>query len=105
MSTPRLGHGPIAMRQVGNDPLQRRGDFYWKVWGDGTRELILGIPIADYGPRTDRYTPTGWTIDHKNHRGAQWSWDGNEDAPTLLPSLHAVGIWHGWVTAGQLVEA
>ena len=26
----------------------------------------------------------------------------NEEAPTLRPSLHAVGIWHGWVTAGQL---
>lgn len=33
-----------------------------------------------------------------------WQWDGNEDKPTLTPSVNAEGIWHGWVRAGRLVS-
>jgi hypothetical protein len=29
-----------------------------------------------------------------------WQWDGNEDAPTLSPSVHHVGHWHGWLRNG-----
>jgi hypothetical protein len=33
-----------------------------------------------------------------------WTWDGNESAPTLRPSLgqRCCG-WHGYLTAGKLV--
>ena len=33
-----------------------------------------------------------------------WEWDGNEDKPTLSPSVNAVGCWHGWVKSGRLVS-
>lgn len=29
-----------------------------------------------------------------------WEWDGNRDKPTLQPSVHHVGHWHGRLTAG-----
>jgi len=29
-----------------------------------------------------------------------WAWDGNRDAPTLNPSVHDVGHWHGWLRNG-----
>jgi uncharacterized protein DUF6527 len=29
-----------------------------------------------------------------------WEWDGNRDKPTLTPSVHHVGHWHGWLRAG-----
>jgi len=29
-----------------------------------------------------------------------WEWDGNLEAPTLSPSVHHVGHWHGWLQAG-----
>lgn len=29
-----------------------------------------------------------------------WTWDGNKDRPTLSPSVHHVGHWHGWLRAG-----
>lgn len=29
-----------------------------------------------------------------------WDWDGNEGAPTLSPSVHHVGHWHGWLRNG-----
>ena len=117
--TPRLGHEPIRMRYVGPQPpteslsmyagaglLSQRGDFFWDLRG-GKRSLVVALPIV---PRTFRDDPkdwewSRWTIDHPNHCDAQWSWDGNEMEPTLSPSLHAVGLWHGWVRGGMLVEA
>ena len=33
-----------------------------------------------------------------------WHWDGNFDQPTLSPSIHHVGRWHGYMTAGRLVS-
>lgn len=36
--------------------------------------------------------------------GASWAFDGNEDAPTLSPSIHHVGCWHGWLNCGQYKE-
>lgn len=29
-----------------------------------------------------------------------WEWDGNWEAPTLSPSVHHVGHWHGWLRNG-----
>jgi len=33
----------------------------------------------------------------------KWNWDGNEQAPTLTPSIQIIGEcgWHGWLTAGN----
>jgi hypothetical protein len=111
--TPRLGHEPIEMRYFADkaafhdvaDP--RRGDFHWDIGEDGRRTLVIRMPSTPWG-RSERprdYQWTRWTIDHQNHCGASWSWDGNEVKPTLSPSLHAVGHWHGYVRNGMLVEA
>lgn len=44
---------------------------------------------------------------------ASWQWDGNEESPTLYPSVHhqvddgAGGLkthWHGWLRAGEWVS-
>lgn len=47
------------------------------------------------------------------HDGA-WQWDGNEDRPTLSPSVDTgyrhpnsgqqVSLWHGWIRAGRMVS-
>lgn len=34
-----------------------------------------------------------------------WGWDGNRDAPTLTPSVHHVGHWHGFLRAGVWEQA
>lgn len=31
-----------------------------------------------------------------------WGWDGNEDKPTLTPSILAPNEWHGYMRAGRL---
>lgn len=33
-----------------------------------------------------------------------WGWDGNEDKPTLQPSIHTLEHWHGWLRNGHLVS-
>ena len=127
-NTPRLGHKPVEMKRLLPDVTDefveslewqdlgggRRvkrfpqnpknvGEFYWDLQ-DGKRKLVVGIPTAPSEDWPDFLLST-WTIDHENNNRAQWGWDGNEDAPTLTPSIHAVGAWHGWVQNGELVEA
>lgn len=36
---------------------------------------------------------------------ATWRWDGNRAAPTLSPSIHHIGHWHGYLRAGFWVQA
>lgn len=31
-----------------------------------------------------------------------WVWNGNEETPTLTPSIHWPDHWHGHLTAGEL---
>jgi hypothetical protein len=80
------------------------GEF---AWGDenGVRYIMIALPC----PRADapdnyimNYLPV---INGGNMPGKRWGWDGNEDAPTLTPSIHCIGHWHGWVRNGALVEA
>ena len=33
-----------------------------------------------------------------------WTFNGDEDRPTLHPSVHYVGHWHGYFTAGRMVS-
>jgi hypothetical protein len=37
-------------------------------------------------------------------REPRWQWDGNEDKPTLTPSVHRIEGWHGYVRAGRMVN-
>lgn len=39
-------------------------------------------------------------LSFRPHPSPSWDWDGNRDAPTLQPSVHHVGHWHGWLRAG-----
>lgn len=34
-----------------------------------------------------------------------WTWDGSLEAPTLTPSIHHRGHWHGWLRAGVWTQA
>ena len=41
--------------------------------------------------------------------GKAWTWDGNREQPTLTPSINCNGPsgcgWHGFITAGKLINA
>jgi len=102
IATPKHKHWPIQMERVLRmSDFCKAGQFKWKISEQGYRTLVLAVPHTN----PSGWLLTEWTIDHKNDCDAQWSFDGNEKRPTLTPSLHAKGIWHGYVTAGMLVEA
>lgn len=56
---------------------------------------------------------TFWPYRERLQNGSLWTWDGDEERPTLSPSLHLqIGgtaevprrtLWHGWLRAGRLV--
>lgn len=99
----RVGHEPITMKRVdGFEALSHgpAGLFYWDTKGD-RRYICLNVPTKA------KHREDGVAFIRIPVTGAQqpvWQWDGNEDAPTLTPSLGVGGHWHGFCTAGKLVE-
>lgn len=78
------------------------GAFYFVENDDG---LYIGLMIpGEDGPR-ELPINTGTKVDKR------WLWDGNREAPTLMPSIAAwlsdgngglVEHWHGWMKNGNL---
>ena len=100
--TPRFNHKPYEMRRRSSSKgITGVGDFTWRFVGGDQRVLVVAIPAVS----RPGWLLSEWTINHRNESNAQWQWNGNEERPTLAPSLHAVGIWHGHVREGKLVEA
>jgi Family of unknown function (DUF6527) len=106
-NTPRFGHEPVVMTQVARanvDLLDKAGEFAWAD-ENGKRYIMIALP------QPTPENPDNYIINYipvifgSNISGKSWGWDGNEDKPTLTPSIHCVGHWHGWVRAGILVEA
>lgn len=105
MTTPRYGHEPIAMRHLtadfGSHTQPEAGQFYFLYPADGGRKLCVAVPgrerafLACLPVRTD---------DQQRDKRS-WIWNGDKELPTLSPSLHCVGLWHGWVRGGYLIEA
>jgi hypothetical protein len=76
------------------------GDFYFETDDRGQRMFVFCLPNAS-GCRI----PLRPLVDQKINRGHSWEWDGNEDKPTLTPSVNAEGCWHGFVREGRMVDA
>lgn len=43
-------------------------------------------------------------IGFKPDGGPTWNWDGDLDRPTLSPSIHHTGHWHGWLRQGVYTD-
>jgi len=92
---------PIPMRRVEDyQDVVMPGDFYWSLnVSEWPPVRYIGIKLPGGGFCNIRINvPRGWT------------WDGNEDAPTLTPSIFhepqgGLHSWHGFATAGKLVAA
>jgi hypothetical protein len=41
---------------------------------------------------------------HGTHGRPQWTLSGDLERPTLSPSIHLVGFWHGWLREGRFVS-
>lgn len=83
----------IPARRVPYGQMKVPGDFCF----DEEREHIYVILPGMKHPDAIR-------IEKGSDRGHPrvWGWDGNEDKPTLQPSIHCPGEWHGYLTEGEL---
>ena len=73
------------------------GEFVWAESRDLKRTLYIVLP-GECHPCAipcQKGPPGGDRV---------WGWDGNEEKPTLDPSINYVGHWHGWLRAGRLVS-
>lgn len=71
----------------------------WAFDKDGST-IFIRIP-----DRSERGVMIAWTLRPiPDPQINDWQWDGNREAPTLTPSLHLVGVWHGWMTQGRLIS-
>ncbi len=78
------------------------GAFLWDIQG-ARRSLVFILPGEDYYRSIQ--------VVHGPAPGEQvWGWDGNEERPTITPSILAydrdapgqrVEHWHGWLRAGR----
>lgn len=103
---PRYGHAPIKMSPRANGdffegPRGKAGEFYWSIV-DGRRWLNFMVPGKDQNGN-DKAKFCNVPVD--GIAPTPWQWDGNEDTPTLSPSVLLHGTWHGYVRNGELVEA
>jgi hypothetical protein len=91
---------------IGLDPAPDRlpGDFDIRADADGQRWLWLCCPgcrgVTPLALRPLLPKHVACAIEHRS-----WAASGGDDAPTIRPSIHHVGCWHGWFTAGQLTAA
>jgi len=82
----------IHTRKVEPGKMERPGDFCFSEEADIIYLWMPGVSGPD-AIRIQRGTAGGDRV---------WGWDGNTDKPTLTPSLHAVGEWHGFLRSGKL---
>ncbi len=88
-------------RRVANFESQTQdGDFWFDAEGD-PRYLHARLPGGCY--IAIRVSETG-KPNPNDGRGPVWKWNGNLDRPTLEPSIHTVGHWHGFLQNGRFVS-
>jgi hypothetical protein len=69
------------------------------VGAEPTPHIWLAVPAP--GDRKVEHARLPLQPSPPNSCGASWEWDGNREKPTLSPSIHCVGVWHGYLRAGR----
>lgn len=89
----------IDCRRVADyNGMEREGDFYFHE-RDGRKHITIWYPgLAG----EDRHWCDLPLQAGAAPAGPVWGWDGNEEKPTLNPSIHVIGHWHGYLEAGRL---
>lgn len=82
----------IETRKVASGAIERPGDF---TFSEDFSRIYICLPGQEHPDclKIQRGAPGGDRV---------WGWDGNTEKPTLVPSIHAPGQWHGHLRAGRL---
>ena len=73
----------------------RPGDFFYRTDRETGRKKWVEFWVP--GQKTPFAVPI---YPQKNESGATWRLSGDDDAPTLTPSVDVKDIWHGWLREG-----
>lgn len=81
----------LPARKVAHGQMAQPGDF---CFAPDHSYIYVWLPGGS-GPDALRIA--------RGHPGKErwWGWDGNEDQPTITPSILSPGEWHGYLTAGE----
>lgn len=82
----------IETRKVKPGEMERPGDFCFSEEMDYLYIWIPGVSGPD-AIRIQRGSQGGDRV---------WGWDGDTERPTLTPSIHTPGYWHGYLRSGRL---
>lgn len=81
----------------------QKGDWYFHT---SRNDLYITIRYGN-----DKFDVVSIPITTAPKQDNSWLWDGNKESPTITPSIRILGgngqpdKWHGWLTAGKIVEA
>lgn len=84
----------IECRRVEFGGMDRPGDFTFDEDFKTLYVWLPGVPGPD-ALNIQKGAPGGPRV---------WGWDGNGSVPTLEPSIHMPGHWHGYLRQGKLVS-
>ena len=73
-----------------------RGAFCLAVNGNGETCSLIAVCVGCGG-----LSALTCSRDGKPPGDKTWHLTGTDDAPTLSPSVHHVGCWHGWLRDGE----
>lgn len=76
------------------------GDFCFQKTKTGLT-LWLKVPTSKDDTRSDSARVVRLPLTD-TQGGPTWTFDGNQDAPTLSPSVRVRGMWHGFLKNGEL---
>jgi hypothetical protein len=80
------------------DPAKHQGAFEFMTAPHGQRRFVFVCPGRCKALTFIAIRPV---VDGSPQ---SWEWDGNAEAPTLSPSIHHVGCWHGWLRHGEFTS-
>ncbi|GGJ14396.1 DUF6527 family protein [Neoroseomonas lacus] len=83
---------------AGNPDEIERGEFAYRRRDDGSIKWVVFWPLDCGCPISIPIAP------QRPANGATWAFSGTDAAPTLSPSVNAVGIWHGWLRDGVATQ-
>ncbi len=81
----------LTARKVPYGKMEKTGDFCFSPELDCLYIMLPGVNYAD-ALHIQKGEPGGERV---------WGWDGNEEKPTLKPSIDN-HTWHGYLTVGEL---
>ncbi|AKR57109.1 hypothetical protein XM25_15165 [Devosia sp. H5989] len=87
---------PVTARLVSDIDSVRATAGAFEFYADGDRfpaGMIYSCPCGCGATGVLRFRPTP-------SPSPSWEWDGNRERPTLSPSVHHVGHWHGFLRNG-----